>query len=337
MLKILLFADTHLGYDYPIRPRVKKRRRGKDFFKNYKKALDYALTNQIDLVLHGGDFFFRSKVPSSIIDKAYRVLYEFARKGIPTVIVPGNHERAILPASLMTYHKNIFVLDEPKTYFFNIKANSIAISGFPFVRNNIRDNFTNVFQQSIAGNPETDVKILLMHQSIQYSSIKNYTFYTGQDVIPQKLLPLNFDAILAGHIHRAQIMWLNTDKQEIPIIYPGSTARTSITEKDEEKGFFVLSFDEKYPNNLIDIDFQVLPTRPMAVIEIPRSMGKNALAAWLKTRIKWLDNNAVIRLQCNIKSMRKYLTAKFLRKITPPDITLTLAPYYSKKKKKLKY
>ena len=67
MIKILLLADTHLGFDHPVRPSTSKPRRGEDFFNNFKLVLKYAEQNEIDLVLHGGDFFFRSKVPQKIV------------------------------------------------------------------------------------------------------------------------------------------------------------------------------------------------------------------------------------------------------------------------------
>ena len=54
-----------------MRPRVNKRRRGEDFFKNFNTVLSYAKNNKVDLIIHGGDLFFRSKVPDSIIDRVY--------------------------------------------------------------------------------------------------------------------------------------------------------------------------------------------------------------------------------------------------------------------------
>lgn len=91
-LKIVFFADTHLGFDLPRHPRIQRRRRGDDFFANYHHILNFALTEKEDLVVHGGDFFFRSKVSPSIIEKAFEPLIEVAKAGIPIYLVPGNHE-----------------------------------------------------------------------------------------------------------------------------------------------------------------------------------------------------------------------------------------------------
>jgi DNA repair exonuclease SbcCD nuclease subunit len=110
-IRILLCADTHLGFDEPIRPRVERRRRGPDFFDNFQRVLDSARDRRVDLVVHGGDLFFRSRVPPAIVDRVYRMLLSFAGGGIPLLIVPGNHERSVLPQSLFLSHPDIIRLD----------------------------------------------------------------------------------------------------------------------------------------------------------------------------------------------------------------------------------
>ena len=82
-LRILFFADTHLGFDFPLRPRVDIRRRGQGFFDNYQRLLDYAAESKPDLVVHGGDLFFRRRVQPKIVDMAYQALMKFAENGIP--------------------------------------------------------------------------------------------------------------------------------------------------------------------------------------------------------------------------------------------------------------
>jgi len=78
VIKILLLADTHLGFDLPMRPRIERRRRGYDFLKNYEKALIPALNGKADCVIHGGDLFFRSKVPAPIVEIAFKLLKRIA-------------------------------------------------------------------------------------------------------------------------------------------------------------------------------------------------------------------------------------------------------------------
>ena len=68
VVKLLFLADSHLGFDYPFRPRIKRRRRGEDFFKNYERALEPARKGEVHAVIHGGDLLFRSKVRAQLVD-----------------------------------------------------------------------------------------------------------------------------------------------------------------------------------------------------------------------------------------------------------------------------
>jgi len=334
MLKIIFFADTHLGVDYPIKPKIIRRRRGDDFFENYKKVLDYAIDSKADLVLHGGDFFFRSKVPAPIVDKAYDILYDFAENDIPFVIVPGNHERSVLPSSILMNHKNIHIFDESKTLFFNKKNAIIGITGFPNIRNGIKLQYNHIFETAIEGNPDVDIKLLLMHQAIQESQIEGYTFRYGIDVLPLEMLPADFNAVLSGHIHRAQIFQYEIAGKQIPVIYPGSTERTSIVEMAEEKGFYELIFKEKeYRWTLTETHFHILPTRPMVRIDITKlTEDEKVLRNLLEAELSKIEQNSVVRLRCEIPETRKLLSAELLRELTPETMTLTLAPVYRKRK-----
>jgi len=228
-IQILFCADTHLGFDMPVRPRVERRRRGPDFFANYQKILETAIERQVNLVIHGGDFFFRSKVPDSIVARAYDTLFKFADHRIPIVIVPGNHERSQMPISLFLGHPGIHILTKPQTIEFIIGPNAVAVTGFPNVRGGIRNRFKELLIQTEWEFSEAEVHLLCLHQAIEGAQVgpSNFTFRTGDDVIQRSDLPENFDAVLSGHIHRHQI--LNQPRQDgttLPICYLGSTERT---------------------------------------------------------------------------------------------------------------
>ena len=50
-LRVLLVADTHLGFDDPPHARVERRRRGPDFPRNFELALEPALRGEVDAVV----------------------------------------------------------------------------------------------------------------------------------------------------------------------------------------------------------------------------------------------------------------------------------------------
>jgi len=330
-IKILFFSDSHLGFDFPVRPRVQRRRRGHDFFANYHRILRFAQTNQVDLIIHGGDVFFRSKIPPSIIDKALEPLAEVANAGIPVYLVPGNHERSKLPGHLWLAHSNIHVFDRPKTYRQKVGSISIAISGFPFVRK-IKRKFRTLLQQTNYQNNKTDIHFLCLHQTFEGAQVgpSDFTFKISPDNIPPSEIPDGFTVILAGHIHRGQQLTQTLDKQPIaaPIVYSGSIERTSFAERFEEKYFVVINIQPGLKKLKPSIKFHRLPTRPMVKIEIP-TWGKSLqdIKDLIGERISSLTPDSIVRVQLtgsNADSFRKSLSASFLRSVSPSTMNVSL-------------
>ena len=51
-IRILFLSDTHLGFDLPFRPRIKRNRRGPNFFNNLDIALSFAVEHRVDCAVH---------------------------------------------------------------------------------------------------------------------------------------------------------------------------------------------------------------------------------------------------------------------------------------------
>lgn len=166
MIQILFLSDTHLGFDFPFQPRIKRRRRGDDFFANYHRALEPALNGEIDCVIHGGDLLYRSKVPARLVTLAAAPLKDVADAGVPVFLVPGNHERSIIPHFERMHHPNIFVFDRPRTYDLNAGGMHLALVGFPFYRGNVRSSFENLLAATQWKRQKADASVLCIHQSV---------------------------------------------------------------------------------------------------------------------------------------------------------------------------
>ena len=324
--RIVFFADTHLGYDYPLKPRVKRRRRGPDFFANFRRVLDYARQTRPDVVLHGGDVFFRARVPQLIVDMVYSDLFEFAGEGIPVLIVPGNHERSILPASLFLEHPNIYVFDQPKTFSFEVGGSRLAFSGFPCRRKDVRARFSTLLGDSGWSQNSDACQLLCLHQTVEGARVgpSGYTFRGGEDVIPHVDLPGEALAVLSGHIHREQVLVSRSigGKTTPPVIYPGSIERTSFAERDERKGFYDISLGKGVHGNwqIEELDFHELPARPMVDITLGNSLGPSEVADFIKLAASKIDPNSIVRLRCEAEidpAVKLIVTSSLLREILP--------------------
>lgn len=339
-LRIVFFADTHLGFDYPIKPRVERRRRGPDFFDNFHRVLDYASNTRPDFLLHGGDLFFRAKIPQLIVDLVYQDLFEFAGEGIPTLIVPGNHERSILPASLFLSHPNLYVFDKPGSFNFQVAGAQITFSGFPCRRNSVRDEFIPLLKQTGWEKFDGGCKFLCLHQTIEGAKVgpSGYTFRKGQDVISTRYLPGDAVAVLSGHIHRQQVLG-GRNKTQInhpPVIYPGSTERTSFAEKDESKGFYDIEFEEYERKGwrIKVLKFVKLPARPMEDLLFENWLTEEKLIDFVKSKLSEMDPNSIVRLKCDPdidQDVKSKITSRFLRKIMPETMNYQFSADFRQK------
>ena len=330
-IEILFFADTHLGFDSPLNPRVERRRRGDDFFSNYQFILDIAQKRKVDLILHGGDFFFRNKVPSAIIERAYQPLLDLANRGFPILIVPGNHERSRLPEHLWLTHPKVQVFDRPRTYIHQLGGVSIAFSGFPFTRR-VKEQFPSLLDQTGFQDHQADFHYLCLHQTFEGAQVGpvDFTFRSGPDNIPGEWVPEEFNVVLSGHIHRGQRLIQTLDKKdlEVPIIYPGSIERTSFAERFEEKYYVTITLYPDKKKTRQEIEYHRLPARPMVNLKIPvEDRNLSEIKYLIKDRLTLIDPDAIVRINLRGKNLEQYhrrLTAPGLRALAPESMNISL-------------
>jgi DNA repair exonuclease SbcCD nuclease subunit len=334
-IRILLVADTHLGFDLPVRPRVTRRRRGPDFFERFQDALAPALRGEVDLVVHGGDLLFRSKVRPSLVLAALEPLFAVADAGVPVFIVPGNHERSAIPYALLARRERIHVFDSPRTFRLEIGGLTVALSGFPYVRDGVRDRFTEVLDRCAWREGPADVRLLCMHQIVAGATVGpvGYMFRGAADVIRGRQIPTGFAAVLSGHIHRAQVLRADLSGRPLaaPVYYPGSVERTSFAEKDETKGFYLIDArsGDGDGGEVCRAEFRGLDARPMAILDLDATgLSRAALESALQAATVELAPDAVARIRIvgEVKEQAlPALRAAAVRRLIPPTMNLDVA------------
>jgi DNA repair exonuclease SbcCD nuclease subunit len=323
MIRTVFVSDTHLGFDEPERPRVERRRRGPDFWRSFDRARHHAAATGAHALLHGGDVFFRSKVPASLVDRVYARFVETANAGVPVVVIPGNHERSALPPSLFLSHPNIHVLDRPRWVVLETSAGRLAVAGFPFEREAKR-LFPRIAAALGDTRPEADAHVLLMHQAVEGVTCgpADFTFGPQPETIRARDLPSGFDMVLCGHIHRAQSLAIdNARGDRVRVLYTGSAERTSFAERDEEKGFCELHFPREGD---VDARFVPLATRPMVDVALPPVRCARSGRRALRGALRGVHLDAVVRVHPADDESRRVLSAALLRATAPRTMTLAL-------------
>jgi DNA repair protein SbcD/Mre11 len=231
-LRLLLIADTHLGLP------------SDQYFSAFERALLPAYRGEVDLVVHGGDILYRSKVRPGLVLDAFAPLKRVADGGVPVVLVPGNHERSAIPYPLLAAHPGVHIIDRPRTVSLEVRGMRVAVSGFPNDCDRIRERFTSLLELTEWRSRPADIRLLAIHQSVEGATVGpvGFTFRSAPDVIPGRVIPAGFAAVLAGHIHRHQVLSADLRGRALaaPVFYPGSTAMTSFAERFEAKGYVTM-------------------------------------------------------------------------------------------------
>ncbi len=330
-IRVLLLADSHLGFDHPMRPKVRRRRRGHDFLANYRRALRTAIDEHVDLVVHGGDVFHKPNVPASLVHQAFEPLKEVADAGIPVFLVPGNHERSRIPFDWLAHHPGVHVFKESGTVRLTVAGAAVAVSGIPCIRRDARTRFPDALDRTGWRAGDAGLRLLVAHQAFEGATVgpSNFTFRRGHDVVRLADVPVGFAAVLAGHIHRSQV--LDADLRgrpcRAPVFYPGSVERTAFAERDEPKGFMTMELTPcPAGGSVTQWAFQDLEARPMEIRPLRvQALPAEALEREVRATVAAVPPDAVLRLEADGPPgpvARQVLTAEYLRRIAPETMNV---------------
>jgi len=331
-IRMLFLADTHLGFDLPTRSRIQRRRRGHDFLANYATALAPALAGEVDIVVHGGDVFNRSKVPTSVAWQAFEPLARVADRGIPVFVVPGNHERGRIPQIRFAQHPRIHLFDRPRTFPVDVRGMRLAVAGFPSERHDVRTQFADLLAATRWRTADAHARILCIHQCVEGATVgpNDFTFTTAADVIRARDLPAGFCAVLSGHIHRHQVLTRDLRGGPIaaPVLYPGSIERTSVAEANEAKGYMTVDLTRDADQTRLEWRFHQLPARPLVRREIHLDAVQDAV---VETAIRRLVAETPVDAVLTVRvvgtlgdAARRVLSAANLRRLAPATMNIDL-------------
>ncbi|MCT7692658.1 MAG: DNA repair exonuclease [Lactobacillus iners] len=206
---------------------------------SFEKAVNFAIDNDVDLVLLAGDTFDSiHPTPQSKIFFANQIKRLVDRQ-IQVVMVLGNHDYSQIDDLLLNespYFKIIGSNEQIEQVDFMTKSQyKYRVVGFSYQHNHITEDI-------IAKYPPKSTLIYtigLAHAGMKQSSVdqNNYAPFTLNEV-----KDLNYDYFALGHIHLRQVL-----SQEPWIVYSGNLQGRHVNEKDA-KGFYFGQVDEQSQN-----------------------------------------------------------------------------------------
>jgi exonuclease SbcD len=263
-LRILHLADIHLGMENygRIDQATGLSTRLGDFLKSLNQAIDWALNNDVHLVLIAGDIF-KNRDPTPTVQREFaKCIRRLSAADLPTFIIVGNHD---IPNAWQRAHSveiysalavpQVTIAHKPGLHVIDTRAGKVQIVALPWLSRSYvmsHSEYRNLDPEALNRETVTLIEnfideqaskldpalpaMLVAHASVQgavFSSERDIML--GSDVVLPKSVVANpaFDYVAMGHIHKYQVL----SHGKPPIVYPGSLERIDFGEERDKKGF----------------------------------------------------------------------------------------------------
>jgi len=234
---LLHISDTHLGCSKP----GKHRERELDFYEAFNEAIDIALKERVDVVIHTGDFFDEPRPAPQTYYYAYKSLEKLHSNGIEVLAIAGQHDQpktSQLPPLKLLQELGVLKLlaqDKPETHIVKLRSNELGVVAIPYTSPAFASSYLNSVKV-----PETKKRILMAHLLIKELNIPNAHAPLAE------LKPENYSYVALGDYH----IKYETVYRGVKVAYPGSTEAVNVLEAayDRYIALVDLSDDEAVVN-----------------------------------------------------------------------------------------
>ncbi|MER2598567.1 MAG: exonuclease SbcCD subunit D [Caldilineales bacterium] len=267
-IRLLHIADIHIGMENYGRTDAQTglNQRVMDFLRRLADAVDYALDQEMDVVIFAGDAY-KTRDPNPTFQREFaRRMKRLADAGIPVVMLVGNHDlpavaqRATSIGIFSTLNvPNVIVGDREKLWMLTCRRGQplqVATAPYPLRSSLLTDEATRgksiaeidaLLQQALSQNlralaeqalqQPTVPAVLTGHFSVQEASQgSERNIMIGRDVAAPRSVLANpaWDYVALGHIHKHQSL---NGTAHPPVLYSGSIERIDFGEEHEPKGW----------------------------------------------------------------------------------------------------
>lgn len=212
------------------------------------EIFDYTKKSNAFLLVHTGDLFesLTEKIDKAIFLDVYNKFSDFAKSGIVTVLLVGNHDwldRTETKHILEPFKdiENVMVVDIPRIE----NINSVTLSFVPFTRVNFRGKVESVMPRGRRAIRTDDrgLKYLFTHQGVHGARVGPRDIMLREEYTLADFRPDVFDMIFNGHYHKHQRLSPN-------FVIVGSHLQRDFGEREDIKGFIDLDSESKVMSHI---------------------------------------------------------------------------------------
>jgi len=267
-MRILHMADTHLGYSAYYRVTEEGyNQREVDVYKAFEQAIDIAIREKVDAVVHAGDLFDKPRPNNRAIHVAMKNIARLGDEDIPFIIVSGNHSTPKLRETGSIFR--IFeVFDHVyAAYRGKYEVFEVCDAHIHAVPHSFGDQFTRELSKI---SPRKGLNIAVVHGGFVGFRVFSMNEF-GEAIFNSLSYFDGMDYTALGHYHNYSMV---SDR----IYYSGSTERFSFADAGVDKGVIIVDV-ESGRTKFVKIDIREM-------IDLPPIDCKNMLIADLMDAIK---------------------------------------------------
>jgi exonuclease SbcD len=324
-MRILHFSDVHIGVETygSLDPETGLSSRLLDFLATLDQVVDFALTNDVDLVLFAGDAY-KSRDPSQTHQREFaRRIARLSQEGMPVFLLVGNHDIPHIASRATALEifptlavPNVTVGDRLDTYRVQTRNGLIQIIALPWIRRSaflareetrnlsidqinqqLQDRVTNLLAWQIQSLDPMIPAVLTAHVSLNTAKTSSeQSMLLGQDpvIMQSAIAHPSLDYVALGHIHKHQVLAQNPH-----VAYSGSLERVDFGEENDVKGFCLVDIDPTAPQgqHLTDFRFQPVDARSFLTIDVTVAPDQDPTEEALKAIARKQVEGSIVRVK----------------------------------------
>lgn len=270
-MRFLHVADTHVGY--AALSRVDERglnQREQDVFAAFSRAVDLAISERVDFVLHAGDLFDSVRPTNRAVTFVMEEVARCTKAGIPWFGIAGNHESPRLRETGSVLRFLDFVPGATGAYKGAAETHRVGDCTLHLLPH-MQDSATLVAAAEAVEKAPTRWNVVAMHCGV--NGVERFGSDEFNELsVPHGALRSDVDYVALGHYHRHLAVTKNA-------VYAGSTERTSVKEAHEPKGVVLVDLAEGTRRHVALatrrwIDLPLLDAATMSEIEVAPALER---------------------------------------------------------------
>ncbi len=273
-MKIIHFSDTHLGYnDLDILDENNINQREADFYDAFSQVVEQIKKIKPDYIIHTGDLFHRSSPSNRAITFALEQFKIIDELDIPCVMIAGNHStpRTNLSSPILKIFDNFKNIHTSYNQEYKkIEFDDVVFHTLPHMNDDTKaEEQINLCEENI---DKAKKNIMMLHCSVGawylMQEFGEWVYPTDKEYIFESM-----DYVALGHWHGFGAVSVKGTKQKYEnVFYSGSTERTSLNDKRNEKGFIELNILDE-----LTVEYKQINIRAIRQKEIDCSIYEESI------------------------------------------------------------